>query len=47
MEAEAAEKLNVWIDRWEDIVDFEIIPILSSQEYWSQFNESNSSQMPD
>jgi Protein of unknown function (DUF3303) len=37
MEATDAEKLNVWMNCWDDLIDFEIIPILSSQEYWSQF----------
>ena len=37
MEATDAERLNVWTSCWDDLVDFEIIPILSSQEYWSQF----------
>ena len=37
MEAASAERLNVWTSCWDDLVDFEIIPILSSQDYWSQF----------
>ena len=37
MEAAGAEMLNVWTSCWDDLIEFEIIPILSSQEYWSQF----------
>lgn len=37
MEAAAAERLNAWTSCWDDLIDFEIIPILSSPEYWSQF----------
>jgi hypothetical protein len=37
MEAADAEKLNAWTNCWGDLIDFEIIPILSSKEYWSQF----------
>lgn len=33
MEAPTAGVLNEWIDRWNDLVDFEIIPVVSSAEY--------------
>jgi hypothetical protein len=36
MEAESASLLQVWTANWEDIVEFEIIPVLSSQEYWEK-----------
>ena len=32
MEASSKEKLNEWIANWNDLVDFEIIPIISSAE---------------
>jgi len=35
MEAPSLESLMVWIQRWEDVVDFEIVPVLTSQQYWS------------
>ena len=35
MEALHAEMLNVWVSRWEDLVDFEIVPVLTSAEFWS------------
>jgi hypothetical protein len=37
MEAPDAERLSGWTSCWDDLIEFEIIPILSSQEYWSQF----------
>jgi len=38
MEAPQLESLNPWIRRWDDLVDFEIIPILTSAEFWAQFD---------
>ena len=32
MEAISIEKLNEWIANWNDLVDFEIVPIISSAE---------------
>jgi hypothetical protein len=36
MEAPSLEALNVWVERWSDLVDFEIIPVVSSAEFWAQ-----------
>lgn len=30
MESESPEKLQLWIDQWKDLVDFELIPVISS-----------------
>ncbi len=35
MEAPNHEGLMAWVGRWDDIVDFEIVPVLTSQEYWA------------
>ena len=35
MEAPSLESLNEWIQRWDDLVDFEIVPVLGSAEYWA------------
>ena len=35
MEAPDEETLMTWVRRWDDIVDFEIIPVVTSQEYWA------------
>jgi len=32
MEAESTDLLQQWIDSWKDLVDFEIIPVISSEE---------------
>ena len=32
MEAESIDKLNEWISNWNDLTDFEIIPVISSAE---------------
>jgi hypothetical protein len=36
MEAQSAELLNLWVSGWSDLVDFEIVPVLTSQEFWAQ-----------
>jgi len=32
MESDAPEKINEWISNWNDLADFEIIPVISSAE---------------
>ncbi|MGB6483960.1 MAG: DUF3303 family protein [Candidatus Acidiferrales bacterium] len=36
MEASDLALLETWVSRWSDLVDFEIIPIQTSAEFWSQ-----------
>jgi hypothetical protein len=36
MEAPDREALNAWVSRWDDLVDFEIVPVLPSADFWSQ-----------
>jgi hypothetical protein len=36
MEAPSAEALQAWTRRWEDLADFEIVPVLTSQEFWGK-----------
>jgi len=36
MEATNAESLVGWIRCWDDLVDFEVVPVLQSAEFWSQ-----------
>ena len=40
MEAGSISPLQVWTANWEDIVEFEIIPVLSSQEYWEKLSQN-------
>jgi precorrin-4 methylase len=32
METEDPTLFNKWIEQWEDLVDFEVIPVVSSEE---------------
>ena len=32
MEAESREALDAWIARWSDVVDFEVVPVITSAE---------------
>jgi len=36
MEAPTRELLDQWIDRWRDIVDFEVITVLTSADFWKR-----------
>jgi uncharacterized protein DUF3303 len=33
MEAAHAELLNPWVSRWDDLIDFEIVPVLTSDDF--------------
>jgi hypothetical protein len=35
MEAPDRATLDVWIERWSDLVGFEVVPVLTSQEFWA------------
>ncbi len=39
MEAKNRDALGIWIDRWSDLIDFEIVPVLTSEEYWATFDD--------
>ncbi len=39
MEAPDLDKVHQWTQAWDDIVDFEIVPVLTSQSYWARFGE--------
>ena len=34
MDAPTRDLLDVWISRWSDLVDFEVVPVLTSADYW-------------
>jgi hypothetical protein len=34
MEAPSAEALQPWLDRWADLMEFEVTPVLTSREFW-------------
>jgi len=41
MEAADAQALEPWVAQWSDIVEFEIVPVLSSADYWSSIQPSS------
>ncbi len=38
MEAPSAEALDGWMRNWNDIVDFEVIPVETSADFWKHIN---------
>ena len=36
VEAPRLESLTPWIERWDDLVEFEIVPVVTSAEFWSR-----------
>ena len=36
MEAPNAEALRPWAARWSDLVDFELVPVQTSSDFWAQ-----------
>ena len=36
MEARRLESLNPWISRWDDLIDFELVPVLVSAAFWAK-----------
>jgi len=41
MEAPDAEALVPWIRSWNDIVDIQVIPVLTSQDFWAKFESDD------
>jgi hypothetical protein len=36
MEAPSRELLNEWVGHWDDLIDFEIVPVLTSADFWRE-----------
>jgi uncharacterized protein DUF3303 len=36
MQAESRALLDEWIARWSDLVDFEVVPVMTSAEFWEK-----------
>jgi len=36
MEAPRPELLNSWVSRWDDLIDFEIVPVLAPTDFWAK-----------
>jgi hypothetical protein len=39
MEAADAQALDAWTARWNDLVNFEIVPVVAPQEYWAKVED--------
>ena len=40
MEAENRDLLGLWMGNWSDLVEFEVIPVVTSAEFWEKRHES-------
>jgi Protein of unknown function (DUF3303) len=38
MEAPSPQSMAAWVSCWQDLIDFEVVPVLTSQDFWSQFD---------
>jgi hypothetical protein len=36
METANRELLDAWLRRWDDLIDFEVVPVLTSADFWAQ-----------
>lgn len=36
VEAPHLELLRSWVNRWDDLIEFEIVPVLTSGDFWSK-----------
>ncbi len=36
MEAASPNLLQTWISHWDDLIDFEIVPVLASADFWAK-----------
>jgi Protein of unknown function (DUF3303) len=37
MEAPDPESVNLWASLWDDLIEFEIVPVQTSDDFWSTF----------
>ncbi len=36
METNDTELLKTWMSRWDDVMDFEVVPVLTSADFWAR-----------
>ena len=36
MEAPDSQSLDAWIARWNDLIDFEVVPVVASADFWAK-----------
>jgi hypothetical protein len=41
MEAPDVDALSAWTRHWDDLVEFELIPVVTSSEFWEQSRHKN------
>ena len=41
MEAPSRADLDAWIERWIDLVDFEVVHVETSKDFWSRVEKNN------
>ncbi len=46
MEADGAELLAAWVRRWDDLIEFEIVPVVTSAGFWSKQQPEKGSDKP-
>ena len=37
METSQPELLDVWMSRWQDLMDFEVTPVATSADFWARY----------
>jgi hypothetical protein len=40
MESPSRELLQEWMSKWNDLVDFEVEPVLGSNDFWEEYESS-------
>jgi hypothetical protein len=41
METAYPELLDMWVSHWNDLIDFEIVPVLTSGDFWANSRPGN------
>jgi len=36
MDAPNQDALGIWMSRWQDLIDFEVVPVLTSSDFWAK-----------
>ena len=39
MDANSSDQIKTWTSRWDDLIDFDIVPVLTSADFWSARND--------
>ncbi len=33
-------RMNLWVSCWDDLVDFEIVPVVTTSDFWAKMSET-------